>query len=137
MSSSGEIATQFANDLSAAIQGKDVDPFRTVHSDVVFRHHNLGVMEGLENFRNTLGPELLRIWKIRSTFGIYVTDLIEDGDQVCLVTMGRCEGKASSIPYNNMYMFMMRIEDEKIIEAEECYDSSVVLRAGWDMHLEW
>ncbi|MCX7171322.1 MAG: nuclear transport factor 2 family protein [Proteobacteria bacterium] len=132
-----QIAEQFAKDLSDAVCGIPGNPFQTMHPEIEMRHPKLGIVNGLDNVIQVLGPAIAERWKILPNNCWFAVETIEEGDRVCLVAMGKCEGLLSNTPYNNIYMMMLTIRDGKIVLMDECYDSSVVERSGWNVHLEW
>ncbi len=137
MTTPTKLAVQFATDLRDALRGVQVDPLRTMHPDVDFRHPVVGVFKGRDNLSRALGPEMARLWKCIPTGGFYVVDTIEEDDRVFMVAMSHYEGVSSRIPYNNVYMFLMKVRDGMIIEVDECFDNAIVRRSGDNVHLEW
>jgi len=132
-----ELAVQFSNDVMNGFRGLPCDPSGTLHPEIEWRHPKYGFLKGIDHLVGAMGPEWAKRWRTHATYGCYVVEKIEEGDRVCLVAMGRCAGVASDVPYNNVYMFFMKVRDGKIVEVDECFDGSVFQRSGWNKHLEW
>lgn len=129
----------FLEDNCRAMSGERVDVLRHCHDDLTWTMTGntpvAGTYNGLDDFRANIGAALQEQFSTGDGFGLFLVDIIVEGNRATLVLRGRGDS-ATGATYNNNYFFLVEIRDDKIFSVIESCDGSLVWRSVFDTHLE-
>jgi ketosteroid isomerase-like protein len=133
------VVQQFFADLRAALNGADINPYRTMSDDVEFVVTGQTPLSGtwhgmravLEEFLTAASPLMGRA----PGHGLFPLEFIAEGSRVAVLARGR-GSNTLRMPYNNSYFLWFEVRDGLITRYVEDFDSSLAWRAIFHCHLE-
>jgi len=133
------VVRQFFADLRAALNGDDVNPYRTMSDDVEFVVTGQTPLSGTwRGMRSVVEDFLARASPLMGRaegHGLLPLEYIAQGPQVAVLARGR-GSNALGEPYNNSYLLWFDVHDGRITRYIEDFDSSLAWRAIFRCHLE-
>lgn len=135
----GQVVRDFFEANTRASRGERVDPLALCHDDLQWTMTgNTPVARryvGLADFRDNVGRALLTQFRFGAEHGLYVREMVVEGNRVAVVVRGH-GASAHGSQYNNHYFFMIEVRDGKLYRVVESCDGSLVWQSVYDRHLE-
>ena len=139
MSDAERIVRQFFDDLRAALNGAEINPYRTMSDDVEFTVTGQtplsGTWHGMAAVLGEFLPAASPLMGRAPGHGLFPLEFISTGDRVAVLARGR-GSNAIGQPYNNSYFLWFEVRDGRITRYVEDFDSSLAWRAIFRCHLE-
>lgn len=133
------VVQQFFADLSAALHGIDVNPYRVMAEDVEFvvtgQTPLSGTWRGMRAVMEEFVPAAAPLMGRAPGHGLLPTEFIAEGSRVAVLARGRASN-AAGMPYNNSYFLWFEVHDGRVTRYIEDFDSSLAWRAILRCHLQ-
>lgn len=132
------VVRRFFADLRAALNGEEIDPYRTMADDVVLTVTGQTPLSGtwrgrravMEQFLPAAAPLMGRA----PGHGLFPVELVAEGHRVAVLARGR-GSNALGEPYNNTYFLWFEVRGGRITRYVEDFDSSLAWQVIFRCHL--
>ena len=133
------VVKKFFDDLRAALNGAEINPYGTFSADVEFvvtgQTPLSGTWRGMKAVLEEFLPAASPLMGRAPGHGLFPLEFIGEGNRVA----ARARGRGSNtlcMPYNNTYFLWFDVENGFITRYIEDFDSSLAWRAIFRCHLE-
>ena len=139
MSEAETVVRQFFDDLRAALNSADINPYCTMSDDVEFTVTGQtplsGTWHGMAAVLREFLPAASPLMGRAPGHGLFPLEFITGGERVAVLARGR-GSNAVGQPYNNTYFLWFEVKNGRITRYVEDFDSSLAWRVIFRCHLE-
>jgi ketosteroid isomerase-like protein len=133
------VVREFFADLKSALNGDNVNPYRTMAENVEFvvtgQTPLSGTWRGMRAVMEQFLPVASPLMGRAPGHGLFPLEFIAEGNRVAVLARGR-GSNVLGMPYNNTYFLWFEVQGGLITRYIEDFDSSLAWRIIFRAHLE-